>query len=288
MAYPTVVQVTKLQESALTTQHSLQGFDDVQAGDVLYAVACISTMIGPAATGWGSWSYWQYKVPGSSGKNQALTVLRMGEVNATGDEDGVPLVITTGSPRLVAAVGIQVRGAGITPVLGYPNKDEATPWNFGQDKAPGVTGVARLRIPDRSSDGTAGPDSKVLAAFARVGSLAFRADIDDDMGAGISEGAPYLATAQKDMRWGRCSVGCADGSNVSPFAVADHAESTDGSWKCQVGISHRDVPTAEFGGHNWDTVVYGGSCQLTYWPCNATGGGAAAIPTGLLGLRIRS
>lgn len=297
MTYPSVVEVTKLQESAASSSHSLQGFADVQAGDTLYAVFALSTMVSPTvADSWEDTSpsmvlnYWQYKIPNSTGKNNALTIVRaiLPSATGSGNESGNPLTIATGGARVCAAVGVQLRGAGTAPLPGGANKDEQLPdvdTNPNKMKAPGIVAAQESRVPQRTSNTSAGVDSKVIASFGRVGSTAWNTGINDDIGGGISDGAPYLAEKWEDLK---TPLGI--GGNTSPFAVLDHAESTDGSWKVQAAMAHRDIASALWAGHDWGhgtPLAYVGQVQLTYWPCNGMSGSTLAAPTGILGLRVR-
>lgn len=269
MTSPSVVSTVKLEESATGTNHVLPAFSNVQAHDVLYAVWALSGQVDPAFNGWsGNGNYVYYKSAG-------ITLVRTVVVDADGTEGTYTV---SAASTLAAAVGIQIRGAGVVPTLGSLNKMETLPaWSSNPESEihPGIS-RSDERMPTKDTDGSGTQvDSRLVAAFARLGTTTFLTNLTDPFGNGASNGAPYVYDKNNP-----------DGSFTSSFNHADHANSTAGATKLQVGMAHRGVASGKWGGHpNWDAYVFQGQVQVSRWTVNADTD--PAVQTGTFGLRVK-
>lgn len=294
MSFPTIVQALKFEESGLSTIHNFPKFDAVEAHDVIYWIACLSTMTTPNVSNGGGWAYYQYKNPQAQGKNQALTLVKGLFYDCDGSEDQNAISITTGATRLGAGVAVQVRGCGTQPAWAT---DENYP--VGDPNNPKMTGIVDTshtgkRIPHKTQ--AQGPDSLAIAAFARVGQTAYQTvTAKDSIGApaGLSAGAPYLEYRSKDyFPFVDPRNGGADNTNTRPFTNLLHAESVDpGGWKVQVGMSYIEAAAADWGGHEYgpngapDIPV--GTIRPSWWECNGPGGSFPNVPTAFAGIRLK-
>lgn len=293
MTYPSKIDSKKCVETTDGTVHTIPAFAGAQVGDTYFALFCGKKI--PNAN-WGVtqqpgfpiWSTTNYSHSGSVNDNLGLLWL-YGIVEAGFETE--PIKVTTTASMVVAGVSVLCRGGvdqreefilpngALGPAINITN-------NPSMQVNPGVdTPGQQDRVPFRDVNGGNQGDAKFIAGFGRVGRNSFVTNINDPIGNGSSDGAPYWAERERDMNWVGGGV-APDGGNTTPFAVIDHAESTDSAgWKVQVALAHRDIPASGWTGHGgWTPSIYGGQVGITYWPIGADN--LSTVPTALMGMRL--